>query len=149
MEIQIAYCFRLISGTFNCHRTVRMIVADHQRRHIPEYGAELWKKPMKNLISENNNRKWPERPAEFPQLMTPAVLPDGNGGFTPCPELLTEEEAIRFLRLDGIDIEDPANTLRYYRKKGLLRATQVGKCIRYRRIELEKFLERLTETNPR
>jgi hypothetical protein len=28
MEIQIAYCFRLISGTFNCHRTVRMIVAD-------------------------------------------------------------------------------------------------------------------------
>lgn len=81
--------------------------------------------------------------------MTFPVLPDGNGGFTPCPELLTEEEAIRFLRLDGIDIEDPTNTLRYYRKKGLLRATQVGKCIRYRRIELENFLERLTETNPR
>ena len=29
MEIQIAYCFRLISGTFNCRRKVRMIVADH------------------------------------------------------------------------------------------------------------------------
>ena len=79
----------------------------------------------------------------------PAILPDGNGGFAPCPDLLTEEEAIRFLRLDDIGIENPANTLRYYRKKGLLRATQVGKCIRYRRIELEKLLDRLTEANPR
>ena len=82
-------------------------------------------------------------------MMVPVVLPDGNGGFTPCPDLLTEEEAIRFLRLDFIGVGDPANTLRYYRKRGLLRATQVGKCIRYRRIELEKMLDRLTETNPR
>ena len=36
------------------------------------------------------------------QLMTPVVLPDGNGGFTPCPELLTEEEVIRFLRIPEI-----------------------------------------------
>ena len=67
----------------------------------------------------------------------------------PCPELLTEEEAIRYLRLNEIGIYDPTGTLRYYRKKGLLRATQVGKCIRYRRIELERFLDRLTEVNPR
>ena len=67
----------------------------------------------------------------------------------PCPELLTEEEAIRYLRLDEIGIDDPAGTLRYYRKKGLLRATQVGKCIRYRRIELERCLGKLTEVNPR
>ena len=79
----------------------------------------------------------------------PAVLPDGNGGFTPCPDLLTEGEAIRFLRLDGINTDNPANTLRYYRKKGFLRATQVGKCIRYRRLELEKLLDKLTEVNPR
>ncbi|MHC4226559.1 MAG: helix-turn-helix domain-containing protein [Planctomycetota bacterium] len=100
-------------------------------------------------MSENNSGKWPDRPRVFPESMTPAVLPDGSGGFTPCPELLTEEEAIRFLRLDGIGIENPANTLKYYRKKGLLRATQVGKCIRYRRIELDGLLDRLTETNPR
>jgi len=31
-----------------------------------------------------------------------AVLPDGNGGFTPCPELLTEEELITFLRIPQI-----------------------------------------------
>ena len=30
------------------------------------------------------------------------VLPDGNGGFTPCPELLTEEELIRLLRIPEI-----------------------------------------------
>ncbi len=67
----------------------------------------------------------------------------------PCPELLTEGEAVRYLRLDEIDIEDPAGTLRYYRKKGLLRATQVGKCIRYRRVELDRLLEKLTDVNPR
>jgi len=107
------------------------------------------KNQRKNLISESNEGKWPEKSKVFPGSIMPAVLPDGNGGFTPCPELLTENEAIRFLRLDSIDVEDPANTLRYYRKKGLLQATQVGKCIRYRRIELEKLLDRLTEANPR
>ncbi|MHC4332003.1 MAG: helix-turn-helix domain-containing protein [Planctomycetota bacterium] len=97
----------------------------------------------------NKDRERAEQPKVSPGLVIAAVLADGNGGFTPCPDLLTEGEAIRFLRLDGICIEDPANTLRYYRKKGLLRATQVGKCIRYRRIELEKLLDRLTEANPR
>lgn len=27
------------------------------------------------------------------------VLPDGRGGFMPCPTLLTEDELIRFLRI--------------------------------------------------
>ena len=67
----------------------------------------------------------------------------------PCPELLTEGEAVRYLRLDLIDIEDPAGTLAYYRKKGLLRGTQVGKAVRYRRVELDRLLDRLTEGNPR
>ena len=79
----------------------------------------------------------------------PVILLDGKGGFTPCPDLLTEQEAIRFLRLDSIEIEEPANTLKYYRQKGFLRATQVGKCLRYRRVELEKLLDKLTENNPR
>ena len=34
--------------------------------------------------------------------ITPAVLPDGNGGFTLCPELLTEDELIRLLRVPEI-----------------------------------------------
>ena len=31
-----------------------------------------------------------------------SVLPDGNGGFVPCPELMTEQELILFLRIPEI-----------------------------------------------
>lgn len=68
---------------------------------------------------------------------------------SPCPELLTEEEAIRYLRLDTIAIKDPAATLLMYRKRRLLHGTQVSKKIFYRRAELDAFLTRLTEENPR
>lgn len=94
------------------------------------------------------------------QFFTPGILPsvyrkEPDGRFIelvpamPCPELLTEEEAIRYLRLDIIDVENPEETLRRYRKQGLVRGTQVGKCVRYRRSELEAFLGRITENNPR
>ena len=53
-----------------------------------------------------------------------AVLPDGNGGFTPCPEVLTEEEAIRYLRLDVGGPKNPVGTLRYYRFRGKLKGTR-------------------------
>lgn len=32
----------------------------------------------------------------------PVTLPDGNGGFKSCPNLLTEDELIRFLRIPEI-----------------------------------------------
>lgn len=94
------------------------------------------------------------------RFVTPGILPpvyrkEADGRFVelvpamPCPELLTEEEAIRYLRLDIIDVENPEDTLRRYRKQGLVRGTQVGKCVRYRRSELEAFLARITENNPR
>jgi len=35
-------------------------------------------------------------------FVTPAVLPDGNGGFTVCQELLTEEELVVFLRIPEV-----------------------------------------------
>ncbi|MCP4250634.1 MAG: helix-turn-helix domain-containing protein [bacterium] len=73
------------------------------------------------------------------------VLPDGKGGFTACPELLTEDEAIRYLRLDMGGPEKPELTLRYYREKGLLRGTKVGRRLRYRRVELDRLLQELTE----
>ena len=73
------------------------------------------------------------------------MVSDGNGGFLPCPELLTETEAIRYLRLDPDGPSKPALTLRYYREKGLLRGTRVGRRIRYRREELDRLLERLTD----
>ena len=68
----------------------------------------------------------------------------------PCPELLTEEEAIRYLRLDTIrGLKNPGETLARYRATGLLRGTQVSKSVFYRRIELDRFLDRLTSENPR
>lgn len=92
----------------------------------------------------------------FPAWVLPPVYrrePDGRlveiAPAMPCPDLLTEDEAVRYLRLDLIDVEDPAETLRRYRKRGLVRGTQVGKCVRYRRAELDRFLDRITEDNPR
>jgi hypothetical protein len=60
------------------------------------------KNQMKRLVSESNKGKWPERPKVSPNLLIPMVLPDGNGDFTPCPELLTEEELVVFLRIPEI-----------------------------------------------
>lgn len=70
-----------------------------------------------------------------------SVMPDG----TPAPALMTTDEAIRYLRLDCDGPANPADTLRYYRERGLLKGTRVGRRIRYRRVELERFLARLTE----
>ena len=70
---------------------------------------------------------------------TAAILPDG----TPCPTLLTEQEAIKYLRLDVNGPKNPAGTLKYYRDKGLLRAVRVGRNLRYPRIELDAMVEKL------
>ncbi|MBE7508210.1 MAG: hypothetical protein HS101_18260 [Planctomycetia bacterium] len=66
------------------------------------------------------------------------------------PELLTEAEAVRYLRLDTIrGLRNPGESLARYRAMGLLRGTQVSKSVFYRRVELDRFLERLTNENPR
>ena len=58
---------------------------------------------------------------------------------------VTEEEAIRYLRLDGD--RNPARTLKYYREKGVLRATHVGRHLLYLRAELDRFLGLQTAGN--
>jgi hypothetical protein len=70
-------------------------------------------------------------------------LPDGKGGCSPCPAILTEDETVRFLRLDKQKAE-PKNTLQHYRERGLLKATIVGKNLFYTRKSLVEFLDRLT-----
>jgi hypothetical protein len=62
----------------------------------------------------------------------------------PAPELLTEQEAIQFLRLDVDGPAHPEMTLDYYRREGLLKATRVGKRIRYTKSELMVLLDQLT-----
>ena len=63
--------------------------------------------------------------------------------------LLTELEAIEYLRLNTVDIKNPSATLRRYRDGGLLRGTQVSKRVFYLRAELDQFLTRVTDQNPR
>ena len=58
--------------------------------------------------------------------MQPAILPGDPP--EPCPELLTLDEAIRYLRLDVEGGPDrPDLTLRRYRDLGLLRGIRVGR----------------------
>lgn len=73
---------------------------------------------------------------EVKQYQTVSYYSDG----TPVPDLLTEEDAIRFLRLDDGTTKHPATTLEYYRSEGLLRGTRVGKRLRYLKSELLNFL---------
>ena len=44
----------------------------------------------------------PEEERTGTTLVTPTALPDGNGGFRPCPELLTEEDLIAYLRIPQV-----------------------------------------------
>lgn len=74
-----------------------------------------------------------------------SFMPDGQ----PCPDLLTEAEAIRWLRLDTIKIANPSATLRRYRDAGSLRAIQISKAILYPVTELRRFIEHQLEANPR
>jgi len=68
---------------------------------------------------------------------------------TPVPDVMTEEEAIKFLRLDDGGTKHPATTLEYYRSEDLLRGTRVGKRLRYLKSELLRFLEIQTQKTNR
>ena len=68
-------------------------------------------------------------------------FPDGR----PLPEVVTEEEAVKFLRIDTTGVKNPQSTLRYYREQGLLRGTQIGKQLFYTKTELLEVLAKQTE----
>jgi len=72
---------------------------------------------------------WPARPAEFGQLLLPV-------------------EAAQYLRLDETGLHTPRSairTLNYWRDHGELKATKYARRIWFRRVELDRFLERKTE----
>lgn len=77
------------------------------------------------------------------------VMPDGQGGWQPVPSLMTEQEVIRFLRLEAGDDSDPTQTLARYRNAGQLVAIKVGRWNRYRRQDVEDFLTRKSEQKQR
>ena len=69
-----------------------------------------------------------------------AILPDG----TPCPSVMTEAEAIKYLRLDVDGPKNTSNTLKYYRDRGILNAVRIGRNLRYPRSELDAMVQRLS-----
>ena len=64
-------------------------------------------------------------------LVFPAVLPNGNGGFAVCPELLTEKELIIFLRVPEVSkSEDYHNVIENLKRiHGLPRIHICGKLL--------------------
>lgn len=80
---------------------------------------------------------------EVNQYQSVSYYADG----APVPDLLTEEEAIKFLRLDDGGTKHPATTLEYYRSEGLLKGTRVGRRLRYLKSELLNFLDTQTQKN--
>jgi len=73
----------------------------------------------------------------------PIFMPNG----VPVPELMLEAELITFLRLKELGVKNPANTLRYYREKGILQATRIGNFNTYTRTSACEFLRSLTGKN--
>ena len=61
----------------------------------------------------------------------------------PCPDLLTDEQAIAFLQVGASDTKHPLKTLAYYRSSGKLRGVRLGRAIVYPIGELERFVREL------
>ena len=79
-----------------------------------------------------------------PHYAVAAILPNSDGGYEPCPYLLTEAQAIRYLRIDTLKVKNPAKTLEYYRAQGHLKATSIGNTNFYTRDSLDEFLATMT-----
>ena len=60
----------------------------------------------------------------------------------PCPRLLTEEEAVIYLRLDKTKVRNPHRAFAKYRERGLIKGYRVGRSVRYRPEDLEAFIDR-------
>lgn len=63
------------------------------------------------------------------------------------PEVMTADEAVRYLRLDLTGVKNPLDTLKYYREKGLLKGVRLGRSLRYTRANLDAFLAEQAERN--
>jgi hypothetical protein len=76
------------------------------------------------FVSKQRNTMWPQKPANFPELMTPI-------------------EAAMFLRLDeiGHNPKSALRTITYWRNQGELKATKYARRVWFLKSELELFLK--------
>jgi hypothetical protein len=61
----------------------------------------------------------------------PAILPGPDGGFGPCPAVMTEEELVRFLRIPEISTaRNPRHVIENLKRQhGLPRIRLCGKAV--------------------
>jgi hypothetical protein len=79
-------------------------------------------------------------------LVTSVVLPDGNGGFTPCPELLTEDELINFLRIPEISgSQNYHNVIEHLKKVRGLPRIHICHKVLYPKKAVLKWVENETD----
>lgn len=89
--------------------------------------------------------KTTDRQMTAPAMQVPVVyFPRRNGEQPePVPFVMTEDELIRFARIDETGVTNPADTIARYREMAILRGTRIGRFIRYTLPDVMKFLERL------
>lgn len=75
-----------------------------------------------------------------------AALPDGKGGYSPAPQLMTAEEAIRYLRIDTLGVKNPDKTLKRYVGLGVLKATRIGGKNFYMQKSCDNFCRAMTKS---
>lgn len=65
----------------------------------------------------------------------------------PCPDVLTDEEAVIYLRLRGPrkSMRQAMESLGRYRREGRLRAVRMGQGFVYRKADCDAFLEAQTQ----
>jgi hypothetical protein len=82
-----------------------------------------------------------------PQLATTTTLgPIYYHDGTVVPELLTEDEALKFLRLDSNGTHNLKEALKHLREHHGLRPTRsIGRTLKYTKKELLRFLDHMTE----
>lgn len=79
-------------------------------------------------------------------FVAPAVLPDGNGGFTPCPELMTEAELIFFLRIPEISgSQNFHNVIEHLKKVRGLPRVHISHKVLYPKKAVLEWLEKETD----
>lgn len=67
---------------------------------------------------------------------------DGDNGREGIPDLLTQEEAIRLLRLDEVGLKRPKESLRYLRRTGQIGYVKVAGKVLIPREEVAAYIRR-------
>lgn len=76
-------------------------------------------------------------------------IPTARLAATPCPDLLTEEEAARFLRLDETKTEDYVRSFHRIRKQGGIPAITHSHKLFFKLTDLIEYINNQQQENPR